>query len=83
MQKEDTSTQHDNQTTSSNNHATQANGTKPSEEAMKNDDMSKKTMKRIQPEKIAEVGEWKAEKAGEEADEEDNAQMSIDGPEST
>lgn len=50
---------------------------------MKNDDMSKKTMKRIQPEKIAEVGEWKAEKAGEEADEEDNAQMSINGPEST
>ena len=66
IEKEDTSTQHDKQTTSSNNHGTQANGTKPSEEAMKNDDMSKKTMKRIQPERIAEVGEWKAEKEGEE-----------------
>jgi hypothetical protein len=49
---------------------------------MKVDGMPKKTLKRVQPEKIAEVGEWKAEKAGEEADEEDNVQMSTDGPES-
>jgi hypothetical protein len=37
-------------------------------------------MKRIQPEKIAEVGEWKAEKTGEEADVEDNVEMSTEGP---
>jgi CRISPR/Cas system CSM-associated protein Csm4 (group 5 of RAMP superfamily) len=49
---------------------------------MKNDDITKKPMKRIQPEKIAEVGEWKAEKAGEEADVEDNAEMSTEGPQS-
>jgi hypothetical protein len=45
---------------------------------VKNDDMAKKIMKRIQPEKIAEVGEWKAEKEGEDADEEDNAQLSTE-----
>jgi hypothetical protein len=39
-------------------------------------------MKRIQPEKIAEFGEWKAEKTGEEADVEDNVEMSTEGPQS-
>jgi hypothetical protein len=50
---------------------------------MKNNVMSKKSMKRIQPEKIAEVGEWKAEKEGEEADEEDNAELSTGDSTST
>jgi hypothetical protein len=39
-------------------------------------------MKRIHPEKIAEVGEWKAEKKGEEADVEDNVEMSTEGQQS-
>jgi hypothetical protein len=50
---------------------------------LKNDDMPKKPMKRIQPEKIAEVGEWKAEEKGEEADEEDNAKLSAEEATST
>jgi hypothetical protein len=45
---------------------------------MEKDDMPKKPMKHIQPEKIAEVGEWKAEEKGEEADEEDNAKLSAE-----
>jgi hypothetical protein len=50
---------------------------------MEKDDMPKKPMKRIQPEKIAEVGEWKAEEKGEEADEEDNAKLSAEESTST
>jgi CRISPR/Cas system CSM-associated protein Csm4 (group 5 of RAMP superfamily) len=63
--------------------ATQTHDTSPSEKAKKNDDIPKKTMKRIHPEKIAEVGEWKAEKKGEEADVEDNVEMSTEDPQST
>jgi hypothetical protein len=39
-------------------------------------------MKRIHPQKIAEVGEWKAEKKGEEADVEDTVEMSTEDPQS-
>ena len=65
------------------NHAIRANETKSSETMLNSDEVPKKIMKRIRPEKIAEVGEWKAEKQGEEADVEDNAEMSTDGLEST
>ena len=50
------------QIASANNRAAQDDGRNPLEGAMSNDDVSKKSMKRIRPEKIAEVGEWKAYK---------------------
>ena len=68
---------------SADNHAIQANETKSSETMLNSDEIPKKIMKRIRPEKIAEVGEWKAEKQSEEADVEDNAEVSTDGLEST
>jgi len=58
------STQHQDsdQIASANNHAAQVDGTKLLEGAMSNDDVPKKSMRRILPEKIAEVGEWKVAK---------------------
>ncbi|CAD0113749.1 unnamed protein product [Aureobasidium uvarum] len=52
------------------------------DDAMKTATTSEKPVKRIIPEKIAEVGGWKAEPEGEVADEEDNADMATDGAKS-
>lgn len=70
------------QIASANNHAAQVDGTKFLEGAMSNDGAPKKSMRRIIPEKIAEVGEWKAEKKGDEADKEDDAKKPVEGQES-
>jgi len=70
------------QIASANNHATQVDGTKLLHGAISNDGAPKKFMRRILPDKIAEVGEWKAEKKGDEADKEDVAKKLVEGPKS-